>query len=70
VNVNERSSVTDLQLTTCVFHSNYAFLLTVEGLTGCALSLTFCRYKALKCSLSKFLVKWGKETAVQRSGII
>jgi len=38
VNVNDRSSETELQITVCVFRSTYAFHLIAEGLTVCPLS--------------------------------
>ena len=57
MNLNERSPVTELQVTACVFCSNYAFHLIAEGLTMWPFSLEvflydllFCRYKALKSS--------------------
>jgi len=53
VNDNERSLVTEQQVTACVFSSIYAFHLIVGGLMVCFLlsllyDLLFCRYEALK----------------------
>ena len=57
MNLNERSPVTQLQVTAFVFCSNYAFHLIAEGITVWPFSsevflydLLFCRYKALKSS--------------------
>jgi len=59
VNVNDRFSMTELQVTVCVFGSTYAFRLIAEGLTVYALclfcgsflyDLPFCSYKAFKSS--------------------
>jgi len=42
VNGNERYPVIDLQLTACVFRSNYASHLIAEGLTVCLSPGFFC----------------------------
>jgi len=42
VNLNDRSLVTQLQVTVCIFRLNYAFHLTVEGLVVCTFSERFC----------------------------
>ena len=48
--LHDRSSAIQLQVTACVFRSNYAFHLIAEGLTVCPFSggfsydLPFCRY--------------------------
>ena len=53
-NLNDGSAVTELQVTACVFGSNYAFHLIAEGLLVCRFSgaflydVPFCSYKALK----------------------
>jgi len=41
VNLNERFSVTELQVTACVFGSISAFLVIAEGLTVCPFSGVF-----------------------------
>jgi len=54
VNRNNRSLVTQLQITVSVFRLNYAFRLIVEGLMVCTFSwgflceLPFCHYKAFE----------------------
>jgi len=54
VNLNDRSLVTQLQVTLCIFRLNYALRLTVEGLVVCTFSEDFCmnyrffRFKAFK----------------------
>jgi len=42
VNLNDRSTVTQLQVTIFVFRLNYAFHLIAEGLTVCIFSVGFC----------------------------
>jgi len=42
VNLNERYPMTQLQVTACVFRSNYASYLIAKGLTVCPLSGVFC----------------------------
>jgi len=55
VNLNDRSPVTQLEITVSVFRLNYAFRLIVEGLMVCTFStgfflyeLPFRSYKAFK----------------------
>jgi len=42
VNRNDRSPVTQLHVTACIFRSSYAFHLTAKGPSVCPLSGGFC----------------------------
>ena len=42
MNLNDRSLVTQLQVTVCIFRLNYALHLTVEGLAVCTFFEGFC----------------------------
>ena len=47
MNLNDRSLLTQLQVTVCIFRLNYALHLTVEGLVVCTFSEGFrmnCRF--------------------------
>jgi len=67
MNCNDRSPVTQLQITLSVLRLNYAFRLIVEGLMVCIVSgvflyeLAFRRYKAFKSPTLFWKFRWRYE---------